>query len=120
MARISAEDNLSDKKLTYEHALVDGWTIYVASLSKKSGSRGSPQTIFVAKRLHKDNLCVILQRRIAKKLQQIGVSPLLPPQSFFVKGMQGPLGSEELDRAAKWALMLREKYEACQPHLVTR
>ena len=54
-------------------------------------------------------------RVMAKKLQTIGVSLLLPPESFFVKGMQGPLKSGELDRAATWAQMLLKKAEASQP-----
>jgi len=54
-------------------------------------------------------------RVMAKKLQKMGVSLLLPPESFFVNGMQGPLNSGELDRAATWARMLLKKAEASQP-----
>jgi len=54
-------------------------------------------------------------RTMAKKLQKKGVSLLLPPESFFVSGTQGPLKSEELDRAATWAQMLLKKAEASQP-----
>ncbi len=54
-------------------------------------------------------------RAMARKLQKMGVSLLLPPESFFVKGMQGPLKSGELDRAAAWARMLFKKAEAFQP-----
>src|SRR5215217_1215736 len=43
---------------------------------------------------------------MAKKLQEKGGSLLLDPESFFVKGMEGPLSSGELDRAATWARML--------------
>ena len=43
---------------------------------------------------------------IAKKLQKMGVSPLVPAESFLVNGKEGPLRSGELDRAAAWARML--------------
>ena len=54
-------------------------------------------------------------RGMARRLQKIGVSPLLPPQSFFVKGTQGPLESGEGERAATWARMLFDKAEASHP-----
>jgi len=52
----------------------------------------------------------------------MGVEPLVPPESFFVKAMkkEGPLIAGEMERAATWARMLGEKYEASQSHLVTR
>jgi flavodoxin len=57
-------------------------------------------------------------RVMDKKLRAMGVLPALPPESFFVAGTEGPLASGELERAAKWARMLREKIEA--PHLAVR
>jgi flavodoxin len=51
---------------------------------------------------------------LTKKLRKMGVSHLFPPESFLVKGMQGPLESGELERAANWARMLREKVEIPQ------
>jgi len=57
---------------------------------------------------------------IARKLRKMTAEPLLPPESFFVNGTEGPLDSGEEERAAKWALMLHEKYEVSQSHLVTR
>jgi flavodoxin len=54
-------------------------------------------------------------RVIARKLQEKGVSLLAPPESFFVKGMQGPLHDGELDRASMWARTLLEKVEAPPP-----
>jgi flavodoxin len=54
-------------------------------------------------------------RVMDKKLRGIGVLPALPPESFFVDKTEGPLVSGELERAAKWARVLREKIEA--PHL---
>jgi hypothetical protein len=44
----------------------------------------------------------------------MGISHLFPPESFLVKGMHGPLQSGEVERAASWARMLREKVEALQ------
>jgi len=54
-------------------------------------------------------------RGMVRKLQKMGVSPLLPPQSFFVKGTQGPLESGEGERATTWARMLFDKAEASHP-----
>ena len=59
-------------------------------------------------------------KNIARKLHQVGAEPILPPESFFVKDTQGPLDEGELERAAKWAWGLHEKYEAIQPHLAAR
>ena len=50
--------------------------------------------------------------RIAQSLQQKGCSLLLPAESFFVKGTPGPLLDGELERAANWARLVREKYES--------
>jgi len=52
----------------------------------------------------------------------MGVEPIVPPESFFVKAMkkEGPLLDGEVERAASWAVMLREKYEASESHLVTQ
>ncbi len=54
-------------------------------------------------------------RSMAKKLQSMGITLLLPPESFFVKGMQGPMRSGEVERAATWARMLFNKVEATHP-----
>ncbi len=43
---------------------------------------------------------------IAKNLQKMGVSPLVPPESFIVSGQKGPLRNGELERAAGWAQAL--------------
>ena len=51
---------------------------------------------------------------MTKKMRKMGVSHLFPPESFLVKGMHGPLQSGEVERAANWARMLREKVEALQ------
>lgn len=53
-----------------------------------------------------------------KKLRKLSVVPVLPPESFFVKGGQGPLQSGEVARAAKWAHKLYETSEI--PHSAVR
>jgi flavodoxin len=60
--------------------------------------------------------------RMARQLRTLGVEPLVPPESFFVQAMkkEGPLLAGEVERAATWARMLREKYEASESHLVTQ
>lgn len=52
---------------------------------------------------------------IAKDFQSAGVSLLTPPESFFVKGAEGPLETGELERSATWARMLATKVGAPQP-----
>ncbi len=60
--------------------------------------------------------------RMAKQLHTMGVEPIVSPESFFVQAMkkEGPLLAGEVERAASWARMLREKYEASESHLVTQ
>lgn len=50
--------------------------------------------------------------RMTRRLRQRGAAHLFPPQSFLVKGKHGPLEEGELERAAKWAIKLREQVEA--------
>lgn len=58
--------------------------------------------------------------KMVLKLRSMGIEPVVPPESFFVKKSQGPLEIGEEERAAKWALMLREAYQTVQPHVITR
>jgi len=51
-------------------------------------------------------------RGIAKSLNRKGCALLLPAESFFVKGTEGPLQDGEIERAANWARLVREKYES--------
>ena len=55
--------------------------------------------------------------RMARQLRAIGVEPIVPPESFFVKAMkkEGPLLAGEVERAATWARMLFTKAEAPHP-----
>jgi flavodoxin len=41
--------------------------------------------------------------KIAKNLEKCGAALVVPPEGFFVLGMEGPLKEGELDRAAAWA-----------------
>ena len=52
---------------------------------------------------------------MAGKLREKGVSVLVAPESFFVKGSEGPLREGELERASMWARTLLEKVEAPPP-----
>lgn len=57
--------------------------------------------------------------RMGRQLRTMGVEPLVPPESFFVKAMkkEGPLLAGEVERAATWARMLFNKAEAFHPAL---
>jgi flavodoxin len=50
-------------------------------------------------------------QRLDKQLREKGVTRLFPPESFLVKGTQGPLAGGEEERAASWARMLHERVE---------
>jgi len=50
-------------------------------------------------------------RRIFKSLRIKGCSLLLPAESFFVKGTEGPLHDGELERAASWATLVYQAYQ---------
>jgi flavodoxin len=52
---------------------------------------------------------------MAAKLREKGASLLAEPESFFVKGTEGPLRDGDLDRAAVWARMLMKEMDAPSP-----
>jgi hypothetical protein len=58
--------------------------------------------------------------RMDRQLRMMGVEPIVPPESFFVKAMkkEGPLLAGEGERAASWALGVHQQYEARAAHLV--
>ncbi len=51
-------------------------------------------------------------KAIAKRLRKAGAELLLPPESFFVMGREGPLEEGELGRTADWARELVDRLEA--------
>src|SRR5579884_381816 len=55
-----------------------------------------------------------------RQLRMVGVEPIVPPESFFVKAMkkEGPLLAGEVERAASWAVGVHQQYEARATHLV--
>ena len=55
---------------------------------------------------------------MAKNLQKMGVSPLVPAESFLVSGQKGPLVGGELERAAAWARTLGDAARAGQEQKV--
>ena len=59
-------------------------------------------------------------QHMAGQLHTMGVEPLVPPESFFVKFTRegkGPLLAGEVERAASWALSIYQQYKVPQPHL---
>ncbi|MCK4808793.1 MAG: flavodoxin family protein [Candidatus Aenigmarchaeota archaeon] len=48
-------------------------------------------------------------RIITKRLEKKGAGTIIPPESFFVSGMEGPLIEGEEKRASEWAEMIAEK-----------
>src|SRR6266496_6528018 len=59
--------------------------------------------------------------RMVRQLRMMGVEPLVPPESFFVKAMkkEGPLLAGEVERAATWTLGIHQQYETRAAHLAT-
>ena len=54
-------------------------------------------------------------RRMARQMHKLGALVLMPPESFFVKGGQGPLEEGELKRADSWARALFTKITEHSP-----
>ena len=52
---------------------------------------------------------------MAEKLREKGTSLLVAPESFFVKGTEGPLRDGELERASTWARQIVDEVEALRP-----
>ena len=52
---------------------------------------------------------------MAGKLREKGVSVLGAPESFFVKGTEGPLRDGEPERASTWARQIVDELEAFRP-----
>lgn len=56
---------------------------------------------------------------MAKQMKHLGLTMLLKPECFLVTGMEGPLAEGEVNRAAAWALALRDEAELqIEPMLV--
>jgi len=53
---------------------------------------------------------------IAWHLQEAGASLILPPKSFFVAGIRGPLDEGEPERGMQWATTLLERFEEAEPY----
>jgi len=43
---------------------------------------------------------------ISDKLKEKGAQEIIPPEGFYVEGMQGPLKGGEIERAAEWAIQI--------------
>lgn len=59
--------------------------------------------------------------QMVKQLRAMGIEPIVPPESFFVKTMkkEGPLLPGEVERAAEWAMGIHRQYEIRNAHSVT-
>lgn len=60
--------------------------------------------------------------RINRQLRAMGVEPIVPPESFFVKSMkkEGPLLPGEVERAVNWALNVHQRYDTSRLRLAAR
>ena len=55
-------------------------------------------------------------RTMAKRLDQHRLRLVTPPESFYVRGVSGPLADGELDRARSWGRMLARLIEQPAQH----
>lgn len=93
---------------------------FLARLTASSALDGLAVAAFDT-RFHKPGwLTGSAAKRMVGALRKAGLTPLLPPESFFVTSTQGPLEDGEIERAARWAVALRERYEAAHPQAVMR
>ncbi len=46
---------------------------------------------------------------MVRQLRNRGITPIVPPEGFFVQGKEGPLAEGELARAARWAEQIHAK-----------
>ena len=51
-------------------------------------------------------------QKVARKLRKFGGRQVVPPESFFVEGREGPLAGGEVERAKRWAESLLGQLEA--------
>jgi flavodoxin len=49
--------------------------------------------------------------RVASNLEKKGMTVVVPPEGFIVKGIKGPLAEGELERAAGWARQIAARQE---------
>ncbi len=48
-------------------------------------------------------------KKINEKLIELGAEIIAEPQMFYVKGKEGPLYKDEIGKAKKWAVLLKNK-----------
>jgi len=98
-------DDIREAELILIGCPVHGWNVSKATndfLKHLRGERfnGKKSSAFDTK--FKSLLAGGAAKKIIRRLCAIGIDPLEEPRSFFVTGMQGPLGDGELDRAREF------------------
>lgn len=49
-------------------------------------------------------------KKLDRKMRKLGGKRIVPPETFFVAGREGPLEEGELERAAAWARQLAARF----------
>jgi len=98
-------DDIRDAEFILIGCPVHGWNVTKATgelLERLHGERfeGKKGSAFDTK--FRNLLAGGAAKKIIRRLRALGIDILENPQSFFVTGMQGPLGESELDRAKKF------------------
>src|SRR5690349_17376225 len=87
---------------TQAHGISPALTAWLANLPWDA-ARSVPAVTFDTRYRKPAWLTGSAAHTLAKRLEQHGCHMLMPAESFFVTGSEGPLEDGELDRAAAWA-----------------
>ena len=96
---------------TQRHKPTPAVQAFLGSISRRA-LQGLPAAAFGTRYRKARWLTGSAARAIAKSLRKAGASLLLPGESFFVVGSEGPLEEGELQRARDWAREVTERFEA--------
>ncbi|MEV4805279.1 flavodoxin domain-containing protein [Nonomuraea sp. NPDC049421] len=107
MSRASTRDSAAQQATGPLVSKDQGVREWLAALS--TSSAGLCAAAFDT-RVAKPRLPGSAARAITKRLRRVGVRVVVPPQSFYVTGTQGPLAAGELERARQWGESLAASF----------
>ena len=96
---------------TQRHKPTPAVQAFLGSISRRA-LQGLPAAAFGTRYRKARWLTGSAARAIAESLRKVRGSLLLPAESFFVVGREGPLQEGELQRARDWAREVTERFEA--------
>lgn len=121
-ANLARAEDVEEVDLLVVGCPTQGWRPTAATASFIAGLapariRGAAIACFDT-RFHKPRwLTGSAARVMARSLARRGSALVLPPESYFVVGKDGPLEAGEIDRAVEWARVIARQIEAPHPAL---